>query len=262
MSEDHPPNPGAMLDLIFTPENRDWLNREHPSLKVGDDGGIVKLTGKLRFDMVFDKETDQFIIFPKKYLGKGIRIQDEYEVEILLLKSRVSDLPQVFETDSRIRTLAEDKKLPLADFHLNGDGSVCLCVAGKEREYFPDGFDIQIFFNQLVVPFFYAQTYVQKFGAWPWGEYGHGVLGIFEWYNEKQSLTKSEVEQMIQTFKSAPDWPLIVTKFKGSYKIKGHMDCICGKNMKIRKCHPLAFEGMWKFKNDLTKFSLEYELFA
>lgn len=260
MLEVYPPNLGAMFDLTLTPEDKKWLSDEHPSLKISDTSGVTKLSGKLKFDMVYEDKEGQFVIFPKKYSGSGVRIKDEYEIEILFCKGGVSELPQVFETGSRIANLARDKRLPLSDFHVNGDGSVCLCVVSKEKEYFPVGFKTRVFFNQLVIPFFYTQTYFHKYGSWPWGEYGHGILGIFEWYNEKKSVDRSDTEEMLHTFKLAPEWNLISAKFKGRDQIKGHMICFCGKNMKIRKCHPQALAGMWKFKNDLVRFKLKNEI--
>ena len=257
MLEVLPPSLGAMFDLTFTPEDKEWLSHEHPSLKISDVSGVTVLSGKLKFDMVYEDKGNSFIVFPKKYEGDGIHIKDEYEIKVLFQKGGVSELPQVFETGSRIKNLAENKKLPLSDFHVNNDESVCLYVAGKEIKYFPTGFRTQIFFNQLVIPFFYAQTYFHQYNRWPWGEYGHGILGIFEWYNENKNVDTADVEKMLTILSQASDWQLIKSKFKGKDWVKGHTICFCGKNTKIRNCHPQALAGMWRFKNDLEKFQIK-----
>lgn len=254
------PSLGAMFNLNLTPGDRKWLVQKYPSLKIRDDSDVTILFGTLKINMVYEDKGGNFVIFPKKYDGSGVCIKDEYEVKILFQKSNITELPQVFETGSKIKNLARGKGLPLSDLHVNGDGSVCLCVAGKEKEYFPDGFKTQVFFNQLLIPFFYAQTYFRKYGNWPWGEYGHGILGIFEAYYEKQNTDRLAAEEMLRTLKLSSDWNLISAKFKRRDQIKGHMICPCGKNMKIRKCHPQALAGMWKFKNDLAKFNLKTKI--
>lgn len=246
-----------MFDLTLTPEDKKWLTLEHPSLKISNISGVTVLSGTLKFDMVYEVKEGRFIIFPKKYKGVGVRIKDEYEVRILFQKSETSELPQVFETGSRIKNAAKSKGIPLYDLHTNGNGSVCLCVASKEKGYFPEGFKNQIFFNQLLTPFFYAQTYFYQHDEWPWGEYSHGILGIFESYNEKQSIVSTDVEEMLNIFESASEWQLIRTKFKGNNWVKGHTICFCGRNTKIRKCHPQALAGMWRLKSDLEKFGLK-----
>ncbi len=256
MLEVHLPNLGAMFNLTLTSKDKKWLSREHPSLKISNVSGIAKLSGKLKFDMVYEGKENRYIIFPEKYVGTGVRIKDEYEIKVLFQKGNVSELPQVFETGLRIKNLAKKKKLPPSDLHINGDGSVCLCVASKEKEYFPEGFNIKIFINQLVIPFFYEQTFFRRYGSWPWGEYGHGILGIFESYNEKQKVNKPDIEEALRALRLVSEWDLIGVKFKGKDQIKGHMICFCGRDMKIRECHPTAFAGMWKFKNDLAKFKI------
>lgn len=260
MLEVHPPSLGAMFDLTFTPEDKEWLFHEHPSLKISDVSGVTVLSGKLKFDMIYEDKGNNFIVFPKKYKGDGVHIKDEYEIKIILKSSNISELPQVFETASRISGFAKKCNLPLYDFHVNGDQSVCLCVAGKEREYFPNGFDFKLFINQLVIPFFYAQTYYQKFNKWPWGEYAHGILGIFEWYNEKNEVEKEELEKILDRIRLSSEWKSLASKFRGKNWVKGHTTCLCGKGERIRKCHPNALAGMWKLNDDLEKFGLKNKI--
>ncbi|EKD52682.1 MAG: hypothetical protein ACD_61C00274G0001 [uncultured bacterium] len=253
----HRLNHGVMFNLVLTPEDKSWLTKEHPSLNVGGESDEIVISGSLKFDMVYERDSNRFIVSPVSYRGDGYRIKDQYEVKILLQPSNISELPQVFETASRITSFAKECNLPLYDFHVNGDGSVCLCVAGRDQEYFLNGFEFKLFVNQLVIPFFYAQTYYQKYRKWPWGEYAHGILGLFERYNEKPAVTKGEFEKILNRIQLVSGWAILAPKFRGENWIKGHTICLCGKNEKIRKCHSNALAGMRKLKNDLLKYRIK-----
>jgi hypothetical protein len=101
-----------------------------------------------------------------------------------------------------------------------------------------------------VVPFFYGLSYYDRHSKWPWSEYSHGDLGIFEFYVENKKndnnpkLVKTCYDSLSEIGKK-----LIIDK----KRIKGHWPCICGSKEKFRKCHKLALEGLWALKNDLGK---------
>jgi len=260
MSEVPHPNHGAMFNLELSSDDRKWLSKEHSSLKVEENLGSIVVLGSLTFEMVYEPDDDKFFVFPRDYKGKGVLIKDQYDIRILIPKTSAPDLPKVYAIGSRITDVAKQKSLPTYDLHFNFDGSACLYVVGKEKEYFPNDFDFKIFMNQLVIPFFYAQSYFQKFGEWPWGEYAHGISGMFEWYNEQENPTESNVKQMLERLKIADDWKLISGKFKGKNWVKGHSDCLCGSGKKMRNCHNIALRGMWKFGNDVKKHNLDQNI--
>jgi len=254
MSEIPPQNHGAMFDFSLTSDDKSWLSSQYPTLGLEETADSVVVSGKLKFEMVYDADKDSFTISPKNYKGKSVLIKDEYEVKIVLPKSGSNDLPKVFETASRITEVAKNKSLPKYDLHFNFDDSACLYVAGKETEYFPEGFDFKIFINHLVIPFFYAQSYFQKFEKWPWGEYSHGMLGLFEWYNEREDHSQADVDQMLNRLKLSGEWGSIAQRFKGGSWVKGHSLCLCGSGNKIRKCHNSALMGMWKLGKDVKMY--------
>ncbi len=252
-----PPNHGAMFNLKFTSDDRQWLSREHPLLKVEENADSTVILGKLEFSMFYDPDNGQFVVFPQKdQKGNGVLINDKYDVKIVLPRLPSPDLPKVYAEGQRLTDVARKKSLPIYDLHFSFDGSACLYVAGKEREYFPNDFDFKIFMNQLVIPFFYAQSYFQKFNEWPWGEYAHGILGMFEWYNEQTNPSKSDVKQELDRLKQSDDWNLIARYFGKDNWFKGHNRCLCGSGQRIRNCHKPALEGMWKFGKDLNKYDI------
>lgn len=257
MSEVPHPSHGAMFNFKLTSDDRKWLSSEHPSLKVEEDLESVVIVGELAFEMVYVPDKNKFIVFPpKNYSGRGTLIKDKYDIRIVVPKINSPDLPKVYATGPRITEVAKRKSLPTYDLHFNFDGSACLYVAGKEKEYFPDDFDFKIFMNQLIIPFFYAQSYFQKFDEWPWGEYAHGIMGIFEWYSEQDNPSKSDVEQTLVRIKNSGEWSSISGKFNKGNWVKGHSRCLCGSGEKIRTCHPTALGGLWKFGRDLRKYKV------
>jgi len=257
MSEAPHPNHGAMFNLKITPDDKKWLSREHSSLSVKESSDSVVISGRLEFEMIYEPDKKQFLVFPpKNHKSKGGLIQDRYDIKIVVPKSTSSELPKVYATGTRLSEVAKQRSLPIYDLHFSFDGSACLYVAGKEREYFPNDFDFKIFMNQLVIPFFYAQTHFQKFGKWPWGEYAHGILGMFEWYNEQGNPSKSDVEQMLERLKQSGEWGFIAGRFNRENWVKGHSRCLCESGKKMRSCHHTALEGMWKFDRGLKKHNL------
>ncbi len=249
-----------MWDLILSDKDKNWLQVQYPDLKIfKNNAGIVEIAGNFRFSMVFLGEGKPYIINPQKDYPEGIRIDGEYKIKIELQKSKFSNLPQVYECGNRIKKVAQNKGLGLEDLHINPNGAACLCIQEEELENLPNGFNLEDFFNNLLVPFFYAQSFFEKRGIWPWGQYSHGVWGLIEWYskqdNSTQKTTKSFIEKRLKKYVS--EWQLLSKLLDPKYKVKGHHQCICGKNEKFRKCHKDVLHGIWKLKQDIAKFGIK-----
>lgn len=213
-----------------------WLEEKYPDLKYfSDTNAPPQIKGLLKFDAVYEDR------------GKNHRIEDEYNIEIILTNKLPSILPQVKETDGRIKKAKEKfgKKL-LADVHMYPDEAVCLCVYPEEKTRLPNGFKLQDFFEKLLIPYFYAQSNFEKTGEWIWGERSHGSLGLLESYLENRSdgqnldQTKEYVHYLKQLNDSEPFFQAL--RQKG--EIKGHMHCFCGSQLKFRNCHWDAYRGL------------------
>ena len=80
----------------------------------------------------------------------GILINDSYAIEISLLSRPGSILPSVRETQGRIFGIAERKRIDYHDLHLNNiEGEMCLIIPMKEKERYPNGFDLKIYLENL-----------------------------------------------------------------------------------------------------------------
>lgn len=244
-----------MFELKINNEDKKWLQKNYPELKIKTGGNCSKISGILQIDMVFYGNEKPYVIKPeKKHLSNGVRIKDEYQIEIIFRGSEHSNLPQVYERGSRLETVAKQRNLKLEDLHINPSSAVCLCIKGEENGNFPNGFNLRDFFNNLVIPFFYSQSYFEKNNLWPWGQYNHGMLGLLEWYATQQQSTRDKVEKLIKQLSKYQMWQECRQRLVQKSKIKGHHLCICGSSEKFRSCHKQVFSGLWKLKQDVGKF--------
>lgn len=224
-------------------------------------GPPLVLAGELKFDMVYNENNGQQIISPGKDTKfQGERIIDSYNIEITFDERHASFLPQVREIGGKIGRVAEERNLPLEDLHINSasDGSACLCFELEEKDHLPNGFELPTFFCRLVVPFFYGQTFFKKYNRWPWGDYSHGDLGAWEWYeSQKEKPTRDRVIKCIELLKKYRKWNLYRKLLLRKSVMKGHNPCLCGSGKKIRNCHPKILQGLWRFQEDIRLLSLK-----
>lgn len=239
-----------MFDLSISVDDKNWLASAYPKLKIYQNKGITEIAGPLSFSMSFLEE-GKYVINPKPDYEEGLKIEDEYQIRIELRGSDVSNLPQVYETGSRINNLVERNKKKLEDLHVNLNGAACLCIKPEEIENLPNGFNLKDFFNNSVIPFFYAQSYFEKNGTWPWGEYGHGITGLIEWYRDQRHFIGTDANIFLSDMKKCKEWPLYEEKLRLKRGLKGHHECYCGSKKKFRDCHKKVLEGLWKLRNDL-----------
>lgn len=253
-----------MFDLIIKSSDQEWLSSNHPDLKISHDNNqVAEISGILAFSMLFIEEGKPYIINPDLNCSKGILIQDKYKIKINFLGTEFSDLPQVYEIDSRIKNLAQIRNLRLEDLHVNHNGAACLCINTDESTNLPSGFNLKDFFNNLVVPFFYAQSYFEKHYSWPWGQYSHGVWGLIEWYLEQDDVTCHLITDFLKRLsKYKGEWSMLFKFLMPKHNIKGHHLCICGSTEKIRKCHPRVLHGIWKLKEDIKIFNYHIKHFT
>ena len=153
----------------------------------------------------------------------------------------------------------------MIDLHIiMPSGNACLCFIFDKDHYLPKGFNIPDFFHNLLVPFFYAQSYYENNNKWPWGEYEHGLFALFEWYAESRKQASidmiNECFNFIEFYKNKGYKPaeIIQSLFKQNHEIKGHQPCVCGSSIKFRNCHPRIFNGLWKLKKDIDLLKYNY----
>ena len=242
-----------------TEKDRQWVQNRFPDLDF-QEGPPLALHGNLEFDMLYDLTKKQYVInLDKETQYRGERIRDSYDIEIQFKTSEFSSLPQVYERGGRIDKAATDRKVDRIELHINPNGAACLCLKFQEHQYLPNGFNLPDYFHNLVIPFFYAQSYFEKYDKWPWGEYSHGDLGYLEGYGENsESPPVKIVLEFIALCKRCERWSLYQKLLQKKGRLKPHHYlCFCDSGRKIRKCHPKVFKGLMKLKSDLESLGLE-----
>ncbi len=239
--------------MILSNEDKKWLQDNYPLLKVEkNDSHELVIAGVLHFHAYYDEAKDEYTYNPAKVaLNNKYDIIDSYE--ILVTSSLPGNvLPIVVETKGRILSLARTRKLKLCDLHVNEHGICCLCPKLFDTIQYPKGINILDFMYDLVVPFFYAQSYFEKYGDWPAGAYSHGDLGILEYYAEVISKGYSATDTVKMFFDSleGTTQKLIIN----SAMISRQWVCLCEKRAKFRKCHPKAMNGLKQLKHDYDQY--------
>jgi hypothetical protein len=143
------------------------------------------------------------------------RILDRYQVTIEFLYDYPKNLPIVREVGGRIPWKKE--------FHMDSDGKACVLLPDERWRHFPEGAPFREFLNGPVRNFFLGQSLVALGEDWPFGEWGHGRNGVYEYYQE---LLQTDDRRTLVRF-------LYVL---GKLNLKRHWDCPCGRGRKIARC--------------------------
>ncbi len=203
----------------MTKEDIDWVLNRYPNMEY--DKSLNSFFGELSF----------------KREHKGIEIFDVYNIRVFLnnLDSHTR-LPKVICESNKIIKVADKYHTNKDDLHINPDGTFCLAIQGEEQIFFKDKFTIQEFFSNAIEGFLFQISHYDKYGKFSWGEYAHGYLGHIEMYAKKtishqELLNRLSKEELLKA---------ILTNRQSK--------CLCGSNKKLRKCHPLVFEGIKKIK--------------
>lgn len=230
---------------MMTDQDRQWLAEAWAGLTV--DGESI--SGALEFTATYNKQSNQFLILESGVLDTvgGLRLTGHFDIRVEERKSRsVSALPALHVTGLDATP----------DRHFNqADKSACLCSPLEEQDFLTPSFDFRRFFEQLVIPFLYGQVFYSAEGHWPWFEYGHGVIGLLESYSRIGDAGKAQ-ECVLKLAKDKDAWPRIRRALKSKEAVKGATPCFCPHPDHIRRCHPLAWQGIRQLKHDLSNQDL------
>lgn len=149
----------------------------------------------------------------------------DYEVRIVFPDDYPLTPPLVFETGGAI----PPKR------HLNGDGTCCLFAPPERWEKWPLGSSFASFLNGAVKEYFFSQAHFDLTGEWPFGEWGHDFVGIYQYYQEKLDV-------------ASPDEMLALIRNRNLSKKKSKLvDCPCGKKKKYFECHFFLVDQLSSF---------------
>lgn len=176
------------------------------------------------------------IWFSREYLKR--RIDDEYSVEILVLKDYPISLPKIFEIEGRIPK----------DFHRFQDETLCLGAPLEVKALFRKRPTLFGYVDNCVIPYLYSYSYKCKYGKLPFGELSHGGKGLLEFY---QNLFDIKDPRRIQRF--------LEILSLGNYQDRTR--CPCGSGKRLRICHGslldklLILQGALEFNTERNMIS-------
>lgn len=136
------------------------------------------------------------------------------------------------------------KDLPSDMEHINPDGSVCLAAYTEIRSFLRLKPTVLDFINKFFHSFFYSLEWFERYKQYPFGERSHGRVGMLEYYLEKWNVD----EELFKKF--------ALLLFKEKYR--GHLECLCGSGLKIRKCHGNYLENIIKDDVLLTDLFVDF----
>ena len=140
------------------------------------------------------------------------KVLDEYRIEIDLPSHFPRKLPVVREIGGRIP--------PIGDKYHNPAGVACVILPHARDKDFPIGATFLQYLQRPLHNYFLGQSIVERGGAWPFGEWGHGAVGICEYY------AGTDDQNVILAFLKA----LGVRSFSGNRR------CLCGSWKKLKDC--------------------------
>lgn len=235
-----------MFQLDLTEDDQIWLFDKYRGLSETQENGIKVVAGE--FDFWASHE--------------GVELRDTYQIRIEFQPSPVSDLPSVIETAGRTKKVAKERNIHINDLHTYEAGQAgqtdqaCLCVKPDEESFFLNGFNFHDFIEHLIVPFFYAQRYFEKYDSWPWGAYNHGGFGWLEWYHDQDNHNLERTTKFIEDLSASQDWPVFSRELSKKSGVKGHHPCICQNGRFFRNCHKKVFQGLWELQKNIKEFRL------
>ncbi len=158
----------------------EWARRIY-RLRTVITGSTLHLAGTISFrahyngDLLIYHDKIPIIVRPETI------IKDSWPIIFLHNYRGGSQVPRVFDASDRLYRTQDRLKVSSQDMHLNATppGSFCVAPRSELEQTFANGFDLEKYFNQYLVPFLFQQSYFEKYGKWPWWNYPHGDFGEY-----------------------------------------------------------------------------------
>lgn len=239
--------------MIISDEDRRWLKKNQPGLRDDSHGDKILIAGRFEFIAAHDEINSCYIQNPDECEHENlICISDSYELEIAgTAESR--EFPKVYEVAGRIKQLASTRGCDIKDLHIYETGEVCL-VGPFDMKL---DLSLPIFLDEPVLQFFYDQSYHEKYGCWPRGQYAHGVLGLFENYCDRlqdgRDNLASTCIRYLEGMNPCEKRERAIVLLNEKQRVQGHEPCICGSGREFRDCHYKAFTGIWNLQQRIHR---------
>ena len=141
-------------------------------------------------------------------------VEDTYEIDIQIPDDFPSSPPTVYQIGD---------KIPPKFQHFFEAGNFCLGAPVEVRRKFSKHRHLQRFIDEQVIPYLFAYSYFRDYGRLPFGELGHGFVGLFEFYMDYFSTNLVETLKLLK---------LLADNFAPPASL-----CPCGSGSKLRECH-------------------------
>lgn len=225
---------------MITTETKKYLER-WPGLRIENE----TITGVVEFIGSYSKQKDIFqVVSGLNYVEEDMPLHCSFDITIGIPTGGFSKLPSL---------LIHETGLGIERHVGATDGKACLCSPLAEDKFLKPEFIFEKYFEELVLPFLYAQVYFSAFSKWPWFDYAHGYYGILESYGR---IPDPKTEECIAMLKKYKGWERVKPYLLQKDYIKGHTPCFCGEHNHIRRCHPFILKGVQKLKEDIKRKSL------
>lgn len=174
---------------------------------------------------------------------KGIRLAEDFELQLTIPKDYPQALPKVKELTSIIDPAYE---------HLFADRSFCLGVQGELLIAQLQDPSLVRLLDGPVRSYLYSYLFHKRYCRYPFGDRAHGAKGVLQFYSE---------------FFGEPD-PLKALRLLQAAcleEYRGHLPCPCGSGAPARRCHGKAIlalknsEALVGAKADFLQIISEFE---
>lgn len=154
----------------LTEDEIEWLNVNQPEMEYDRERSVIKGPFSLchRFNDITLKAT--FLI----------------EVRLWMMQNR-HEYPLVYNPDGQIQKIAQRKNLPLEDLHIYKNNCLCLGLPQRFKEYYPNGFEVERFFDHLTEHLYWV-AYFERYNKEPWKAERHGDDALVEYYIENNDI--------------------------------------------------------------------------
>ena len=194
-----------------TTSDLEWLTRCFPGLLY--DANASEITGEIAFCASYDGGTDQVRIGnDEAHRRLASFLCDSYSLRLDLNSIDRNGWPRVYEVGGGHQAISKKHNVDAIDLHIYPDGSCCLGIRFSPERFLT----LERFIDELVIPFLYRLSYVDKNGLPAarkdlWGEYPHGDDGIRQYMIEMLDMASRDL---------------------GRNEL-----CPCGSGRKFKRCH-------------------------
>jgi hypothetical protein len=224
---------------MWSKKDLKWLAANYPAVKV-KPGGVLE--GTLVFRMLF-RDGNRYVNPTSELLaeGEGTFTASAYNVRVVHKGKK--EFPKTFETGGKIQAVADKKVMKMIDLHIYpDDGALCLASPMVTYPLVANGFSLQQYVEDFLIPYLFAQQYFDKNEHWPWGDLSHGVSGHLEWLSRIDHPSAGDVNIALAHIQTLVKGEHFEELF--SVRSRMHLQCTCKSGKKFRDCHPDAKQGI------------------